>query len=79
MITQAGNEDVAGYDEQPKQDKIKKKKSEHHKDDANYLRKLDHILSVKSIVVELQKEGEMKYYKISILINYKELFYNVNL
>ncbi|CAD8131652.1 unnamed protein product [Paramecium pentaurelia] len=79
LATQVGNEDVAVGVEQPKLDKIKKKKSEHHKDDANYLRKLDHILSIKSIVVELQKEGDMKYYKISILINYKELFYNVNL
>ncbi|CAD8086890.1 unnamed protein product [Paramecium sonneborni] len=79
LITQVGNEDVAVEVEQPKQEKIKKKKLENQKDDANYLRKIDHILSLKSIVVELQKEGDMKYYKISILINYKELFYNVNM
>ncbi|CAK76773.1 unnamed protein product (macronuclear) [Paramecium tetraurelia] len=79
LVTQVGNEDVAVDVDQPKLDKIKRKKSEHHKDDANYLRKLDHILSIKSIVVEVQKEGDMKYYKISTLINYKELCYNVNL
>ncbi|CAD8170450.1 unnamed protein product [Paramecium pentaurelia] len=79
LVTQVGNDDAPIEIEQIKQEKIKKKKTEPQKDDANYLRKLEHIMSLKSIVVQLQQEGDMKYYKISILINYKDLFYNVNL
>lgn len=45
----------------------------------NYLRKVEHILGIKSLVVENAVEGEMKYYKISILIEYKDYKYNLNL
>ncbi|CAK81587.1 unnamed protein product (macronuclear) [Paramecium tetraurelia] len=79
LVTQAGNEDAPVDMEQIKSERVKKKKQEHQKDDANYLRKMDHVLSVKSIVVQLQQEGDMKYYKISMHINYKDLLYNVNL
>ncbi|CAD8174722.1 unnamed protein product [Paramecium octaurelia] len=51
---------------EPQQTKVSKKKTKSTKDDANYYRRSDHVLTVFSLIVELIQDDQKKYYSITI-------------
>ncbi|CAD8128132.1 unnamed protein product [Paramecium sonneborni] len=64
--------EIIQEEEKIEQKPVKKSKSKQTKDDINYYKKYEHVLSVKAIIVELVKNEVSHYYSLIIRVNYKD-------